>query len=460
MRDAKTKSWSSVFAVVLFAAVGVLASSTAAAFPSEEPLPVSLVNGADSVGEPVAEKLRKILRSQDELNYVEQKDLIAAGASHGVTVETLRKGSMRERHAEEFQRTMSDAGVETILVLDVFGGKAQIVAIGPRGHEVSDERRRMSGDNLKTKDAAELLKASFDRVVPEWKAWKRGEDSPSTKRSKAQASKKQDDTSDSGDSDSSDESDETAASESDVGIEDTSVATIDPGMEVWMGGVAGRHSLDVSTPEGYDYSISQANPFLGAKFELSAVLGRFADRTSGFGLDVFGIYAPFSTALGDQQAGDGNAPEYSSSISQLGVDLKYLNQLNGRFRVDAGTGFEVLSLRIEKNEKYTGNRYAQFRFTGGLTYRPFSVLSARVGGGLAPVLRSDMSGGAFGESAFSPGVLGEGELRLLPFDPVIVSLGYQLYYYDLVFRDPNIIETRADVTDVYQIGSLKLSYRF
>lgn len=454
MRETKTKRWVSVFAAVLFAAVGILSTSTAAAFPSEEPLPVSLVNGADSVGEPVAEKLRKILRSQDELDYVEQKDLIAAGASHGVTVETLRKGSMRERHAEEFQRTMRDAGVETILVLDVFGGKAQIVAIGPRGHEVSDERRRMSDDNLKTKDAAELLKASFDRVVPEWKAWKRGEDSPSTNRSQAEASD------DSGRSDSSEESDEMAASESDVGIDNTSVATIDPGMEVWMGGVAGRHSLEVSTPEGYDYSISQANPFLGAKFELSAVLGRFADRTSGFGIDVFGIYAPFSTALGDQQAGDGNAPEYSSSISQLGVDLKYLNQLNGRFRVDAGTGFEVLSLRIEKNEKYTGNRYAQFRFTGGLTYRPFSVLSARVGGGVAPVLRSDMSGGAFGESAFSPGVLGEGELRLLPFDPVIVSLGYQLYYYDLVFRDPNIIETQADVTDVYQIGSLKLSYRF
>lgn len=433
---------------------------------AENKVKVTLINGAQPEGENVASELRRILNAENDLRYIDEQELLDAGSAHDVTVETLRKGSSRSTHAEEFRRAMRAADIHAIFVLDVFSGKAQVVTIGPEGHEVSDERRALSGGSLPQKRAVSMLKAAFAELIPKWEKWRE-----KPKKQASSTNEKESGSSSSGDKETDDSAatmefasegsestkDQPSSSdggETDAESEQAAGSGIDPGLEIWVGAVAGRHGLDVSSDSGY--SIKQGNPFVGGSFELSAILGRFADRNAGFGVDVFGIYAPFQTALED--AGDGN--EFSSSITQLGMELKYLYKLSRRLRFRLGTGFEALSLRITENARYTGNRYAQFRVTTGITFSALSIVDLTVGGGVAPIVNSDMSGGAFGQSAFAPAILGRGRLKLTPFDPVMISVGYSLYYYDLVFRDPSILASPVEVEDMYQLGTLKLSYRF
>lgn len=450
-----------VLAALFALATVLLVAASAAAGPSDDRLTVTLVNGAGASGEPVAAQLRSILRDGDSVEYVDDERVLSAGASHGVTVETLRKGSLRETHVGAFRDTLRDAEVDAILVLDVFSGTAQVVSIGPRGRERSDTRRPLSGRSLSDDDAASLLKPPLEEVASVWKSW-RAEQQETSERESADRSDSasqtgaETDTADSTDSSSS----ATAVATSDRESADVST-DIRPKLDVHAGAVAGRRNLVLSA-SGSDYGIRQVNPFVGAKFGLRSILGTFDQRTAAVGVDVFGVFAPIQLNVGRDRSsgGSGQGSKLSGSVSQLGLDLAYLKQLGDRFRVDFGTGFEVMSFRVEKNPQYTGNRYAQFRFTGGVNWRPNSWLGLRGGLGMAPIIESDVSGGAFGDSAFAPAFLGEAGLDVGLFDPLSVSLNYQLYHYDLTFRSPKILESQASVRDTYNLGSLEFSYQF
>jgi hypothetical protein len=452
-----------VLAALALLAGTLFASATAAANSSGDRLDVTLVNGAGPNGEPVAAQLRSILKDSDSVSYTDAEDLLAAGASHGVTVETLRKGSLRETHVGAFRETLRDAEVDAILVLDVFSGTAQVVAIGPRGRERSDTRRPLSGRSLSDDDAASLLKAPLEEVAAVWKKWRKkqressepetAERSTSESRNEAEVETDTDDATDSGTSESG-----VAAARTDSREVSTDIR---PKLDLHAGAIAGRRELVLSASDS-EYGIRQVNPFVGAKFGLRSIIGTFDQQTAAVGVDVFGIFAPIQLDVGGRNSGsrDGGGSKLSGSVSQLGLDLAYLKQLGDHFRVDFGTGFEVLSFRVEKNPSYTGNRYAQFRFTGGVNWWPNSWFSLRGGLGLAPLLESDVSGGAFGDSAFAPALLGEAGLDIDLFDPVSVSLNYKLYHYDLTFRSPKILRSQASVRDTYHLGSLEVSYRF
>jgi len=446
-------------AVVVLAAliVGMMGTVPEASAADDETLALTLVNGADSAGEPVAEKLRRILRAEERVRYVSENDVLDQGRPHGVDVETLRKGSERARHKQEFRKTMRTADIHAILVLDVFSGTAQVVTVGPGGDEVSDRRRSLSGGNLPTKKAGALLKNAFGDLIPEWKAWKKRRD-----RQAEQSSS--DDTSSTaaaggtqapGDS-SSATSSRSASTGTAAGGRRHNPGGLDGGVRIWIGGIAGRHSLTAQEKNG-SYDLTQANPFLGGRAEVTAMLGRFKHDTVGIALKLFGSYAPFEIVF---QNDDEASEKLASDLTQAGVDLVYMRQLSNRLRFEFGTGFEALSLRVSSNPNYTGNRYAQFRFTGGLRYQVLSSLNLQAGGGLAPIIESDMSGGAMGDSQFAPAVLANGAVELTAFDPVMISVRYDIYHYDLVFRTPFLANNPIGVTDTYQFGGLRFSYAF
>ena len=455
-------------AIVGFA-LAMCASAPNATAADDGSLSLTLVNGAGSGGEAIAEKLRKILRAEEKVTYVDEDDVLSKGSRHGVDVEVLRKGSERARHKPEFRKTMRAADIHAILVLDVFSGTAQIVTVGPNGNEISDQRKGLSGGTLETRDAGAILKAAFEDLIPKWRSWQKEQEKKAESSSSSSEGMGLTDTDSSSDSSTetsltsgtsgggggtSGETSGGSSSSSDTGGS-TSPGTLDDGVTIWLGGIAGRHELKAKEQSDNDpHKVGQVNPFIGARFELDAVLGRYADNKAGFGLEVWGSYAPFETVV------DKEGAQLSSDITQLGVDVNYLRQLSSRLQFEFGTGFEVLSLRVSANPDYTGNRYAQFRFTGSLTYQLLSSLAIEAGGGLGPIVRSDMSGGAYGNSLFAPAVLGNGAIELTAFEPFALSLEYDLYYYDLVYRTPFITENPVDVNDTYHFGGLKMSYAF
>ncbi|MFB6375100.1 MAG: hypothetical protein ABEN55_18720, partial [Bradymonadaceae bacterium] len=275
-----------------------LCSFVPTAAAGDDTLALTLVNGADSEGEAIAEQLRKILRAEDRVKYVSETEVLEEGRPHGVTVETLRKGSERARHAGDFRKTMRATDIHAVLVLDVFSGTVQVVTVGPEGTEISDRRRELSGRDLSTDKAGKLLKEAFGDLIPKWKDWKKRQ------KQRADASSSGDTSESASSSGSSlvedNASGETSASSSAGSGASTGTGagagsefgTVPGGVRIWAGGIAGRHSLSAKELGG-GYSLNQANPFLGGRVELTATLGRFKDDKVGIGLKLFGSYAPF-----------------------------------------------------------------------------------------------------------------------------------------------------------------------
>lgn len=449
----------------LVVGLGVLAFGPEAA-ASDGELTLTVVDGAGPEGDAIVETLRNGLRNEDKIRYVDESKLLDRGEQFGVGVETLRDGDLRAEHARAFRETMRALDLHGILVFDRFRDVAQIVVIGPTGEELADHRKNVVDGELPAPRAEALLKESFGDLLPAWRSWREARDreagtetsgderntssGPETaRRARVRSGGQTDETSskppDDGESSSPEASADTRAGSGES-------AGLDGGVTIRLGGVAGRHQLDARARNGV-YRIGQVNPFVGARLELEAMLGRFDADRAGVSVDLFGSYAPF-------RAVDGQGGSISSDFSHLGLDITYLRRLSPRLRFQFATGFEALSLRLASNPTYTGNRYGQFRFTGGLTYRVVSSIDLEIGGGVGPLLSSDMSGGAFGDSLFAPALLGEASVELTAFEPVLLSVGYDIYHYDLTFRNPSVVDAPVDVSDTYQFGGLKISYAF
>lgn len=328
----------------------------------EERIAVSLVNGADAQGVSVAAKLRRILESQDDVQYVEEQKLLESGASHGVTVETLRKGSEREAHVEDFRKTMRGADVETVLVLDVFSGKVQLVALDPRGREVADERRELSDGNLETKDAAALLKATFSKVVPAWKEWKR----------------------------------EKATDDRRDGVAMPSLGAGGSSTFLFRVNLGPLFALRSMTLEGSDDEITHSpQPYAGLQFGASGTLARFPKLDASLQFDAeLGYGASKNREL---------VPGQAAPITELtfgGIRFFAIRRLGNRISAGLGAGFQATSVIVQPNTVYTGHRY----LAGDASLRvdwlpPAKWLSLTGELGAYPVFATDNSDSAHGEAS-------------------------------------------------------------
>lgn len=395
---------------------------------SEERIAVSLVNGADAEGVSVAAKLRRILENQDDIRYVAEQKLLESGASHGVTVETFRKGSEREAHVEDFRKTMRDADVETVLVLDVFSGKVQLVALDPRGREVADERRALSDGNVETKDAAALLKAIFSKVVPAWKEWK---------REKA----------------TDDRRDEVAMPSLGAGGSSSFLFRVNLGP---------LFALRSMTLEGSDDEITHSpQPYAGLQFGASGTLARFPKLDASLQFDAELGYG----ASKNRELVPGETPPITE-LTFGGFRLFAIRRLGNRISAGLGAGFQATSVIVQPNTIYTGHRY----LAGDASLRvdwlpPPKWLSLTGEVGAYPVFATDNSDSAHGEaSSFGGRFSLEGAWNIAP-DASSLSLKglriltrYRYQRYRSTFPLSPIGEAGAHSVDNIHVFSVLLDY--
>lgn len=433
--------------VVLLGLLLSLAAPVSAQEDEEPPVRIAVVNTTGSAGQPVAATLTEILEQTARIELFDAEVFTGEGASFGVTLETLRKGSLRDRHAGDFAKMLERAQLDGVLILDIFSGKAQVVTIGPAGEELHDARRSLSRGDLPYERAKNMLRDSFRSFIPVWRAHR--EKMREEKASPAVATV---------------EETEAGGPEAKGGADTPSyggqvgptpqTGELEPGVSIWVGGVAGRHRLTASSEAGY--ALDQMVPLAGLSVHMEAVLTRFEDKQSGLGFEAFGAYAPFKVALTESNA----ERMLAGQLTQAGLDLKYLNQVSEPLRLELGVGFEVLSLMVASNPLYTGNRYAQVRLTGGLDYQPAERITLGLQAGAAPVVSADMSGGAFAQQTFTAAWLAGAHFGLETFGGVRAQLGYQLYYYGLMFRQSTLTGGQTQVEDVYHLLDLSLSYGF
>jgi|GEM_PF-4326825 len=442
----QTHRFCQLLSTLIVALLGLSTLAPSAQAQGEDPIRLVFLNTDPSDGMIVYNAVEEVLKMSKDLHLVSPDKLLTAGTKHGVKLETFRSGDKREESAEAFTRMLADAGAETVLALDVFGGghTMQIVVIGPQGEQLADIRQRIDASEPTQEESVTALKKAFKVLVP------RIREHREQKAEQAAAP-------------------EVGLVGLDEPNEDDSIkarviaehrqahANLTRGVNPQVGLIFGSRSFSVDTPD--TYQVSHSSPFVGAGAQLDAVFALFDGQTSAIGGSLFGAYAPFTTVF----AGPSGPEEKTSSFANLRLDLYYMKGLSSDVILKGGLGGEYLGVSIEPNNIYEGNHYFNLRAGLGIIYKFGELAELHLDAMALPVLDADVSDGKLGRASVSLGADFALRIDVVAFGPVRASLGYQFKYYQAKFEEPRLVMLRgeaAETSDIFHLGQVLVGYDF
>jgi hypothetical protein len=432
-----------LFAMVL--STGLMLGSVAHAQEDEAPLRLAHINTAGETGTHSFNALQGILKQSDQIILVPQTTFMAGASRYGLEMSVFRRGSDREANAEVFKKLMAELEIEGLIIQDVFGRNGstlQLVIIGPRGFELADIRREARRGRVSNDDTVAMLRESFAALVPDVRGYRREQEEARQRELEAQRQRELEA--------------QRRMEEEQVSIRDEAVARhrssagyLEPSYSLHAGAMMGQRLMRLASPDSFPFNHN--TPFVGIGGQLDAVVAVFEGGKSGFGLSIFGGYAPFQTQFNDDLL--------PSTFARLGLDLQYLRGLSSEFFFRLYAGAEAKSVTLAPNELYTGHRYVLGRAGLGVTYLFGTVGALHIGGGVLPVISADNSAGGFGEIETDLGYGGSARLNINMGESLSLGLDYTFQLNTLRYPVAPGRSEPAHSRDMFHLGILSLGYR-
>ncbi len=418
------------------------------AFAEEAPLRLSLLNAAAKGGADAHGTLNGFLKKSDDINPTDQDEVFSyAAREFDLEEKSFRSSALREQNADNFRKLMKDLDLESLLIIDVFGKgkKFQLVVIGPSGAQIADIRKDVSRGRLSKDDAKSVLKEAFGELVPivrdfrdagGWSAEPEEEEEEDTTSLLPE------------DEEEEEEEEELTLKEEAIKEAQGDNDLLQPGARLQAGVLFGRRSLTMTSAGGFE--LTHASPFAGFGGKVDAIFTQVGS-SGALGATIFGGYAPFTTIFQESRS-------FPSQYARIGLDLKYLIGFSPDFLLEIFGGAEAMSITIDSNPFYTGNRYVMARAGAGIQYRVGPVL-LQAAGAVLPVFGVNNSDGAFGETdgvslAFEPA----GGLSFGITKDISVLLRYSGQFYSVEYPSPVVLSEAADSSDTVHTGMIAIGY--
>lgn len=409
---------------------------------AETPLRLAFINVAGSAGSSAYSSIESILLQSNQLVLMDESVFLNGAAEYQVDLDTFRQSAARQENAETFHELMLALEVEAILVQDVFGsgGKLQVVVIGPRGNELKDLRRDIRRGRVSDEQAIDVLREVFSVVVPEVRDV-RVEREEQARLAAAEA----------------------AANRSKVElVEEPTIldqvladrravyGELKKGYRLNVGALLGNRIMHL-TQEDAERNFDHGTPLFGFAGELDARFFLFSNHRGALGARLFGAYAPFKTAYENEQL--------DSSFMRVGGEVYVAYALSSDFVLRGFGGIETLSVELGENALYQGHQYMSARLGVDVAYSFGTLGSLALGGGILPILSTEIIGGSYGEGTGALGFEGAAGLKIEPYDSVVIGVDYTAQYYSLEFATPVAPNTAAKTTDLMHMIMLSVGYR-
>ena len=415
----------------LFLLVALLLPATA--WADEDPLRLAYLNTAGGAGELSYTAVATILEESPQIDLMDPDRFLAAAAGAGLTLDSFRQGSERERLIDEFAALLRANDLEGLLIHDAFGTTAQIVVIGPMGWEIADVRRSTRGGRLSQDDAVGALQQVFEPLVPEVRGYRRELEEAARAEAEARARAEQ----------------EAAAApepEPEPEPRDGLPRTID----VRLGLLTGQRAMFLDQPEGI-FSITHIASLMGIYVGADAHLLPLGDDSALTASLRLG-WSPLSTETATEVL--------SGNFLRLGADVGALRRLNPALDLRGSLGLEFLNITLDPNPQYTGHGYLLGRLGLGLAYRFGELLTFSLDGLGLLTLSSSNSGGAYGEAS---GGLGYGVatgIHLEILAPLLFSATYGMDRVSLEYPEPDVLARGARSRETVHQVAITAGYRF
>lgn len=440
-----------VFLSLLLAAT-MMCSQAAQVTAQEAPLRLSLLNAAAKGGSDAHSALNEFLKKSDDIDPTAQDEVWSYAAKElGLEEKDFRSSALREQNADNFKKLMKELDLEALLIIDVFGKgkKFQLVAIGPSGREVADVRRDVNRGRLSKDDAKGVLKDTFKELVPNVRdfrdkgGWAAAEEEPEEEEVSLMPEEEEE------------EVVEEEETEEDLTLKEKALKkregkykALTPGAKLQAGLLLGRRSLAMTSDSGFE--LTHSSPFAGFGGKFDAIFAQIGDG-SAIGATIFGGYAPFTTIFAETAT-------YPSQYARIGAELKFIKGFSPEFLLQVFGGGEAMSVTIDQNPFYTGNRYIMARAGVGILYQVGPIM-LELGGAILPVFSVNNSAGAFGDTeglslAFEP----MGGLSFGITDDISAMLRYSGQLYSVDYPTPVVLADPASSSDVVHTGMVAIGY--
>lgn len=434
--------------MISFVALQCAALSLAAPALAQDqsPLKMTLLNVSEKGASKAHRKIKGVLAENENVEYKSDRSLTTNLDDYALNKKILQKRSLRKKFRKRIKRMMSEEKLEGLFLVDVYGRgrKLQLIVIGPDGSQLDDFKLGIKAGKPSSDQVFTLLNNAFGSLGPE------------VLKAREEAEEK-------------DEPEEEPDEEPDEGSDGEVSQTITPKQEgdgrikkavnISVGLFAGQRNLEAVeiNPENANapFGLRHGSPYVGAGGDLDAVIMLFDGGQAALGLSLYGSYAQFTTIFVKQDTNENL--ELASTFSIVGGSLKYIRGLSTRFSFDAYGGAQLMSLTVEPNSNYTGNRYVSARLGVGLGLQLSEDAKLHAHGGTLPVFVADNSGGAFGTSPFSLGYEAGASFSFHLTESFFLSAQYTFQYLTPEYPEPVSSGIRpSSSTDVFHNGGLMI----
>ncbi len=391
--------------------------------------------------------LDKALSGRKDVKVTSEAEFLESAKERGVTLETLRKGSAREKNEEPIANAMADAGIEVLIVVDAIKKRryAQAVVLGPKGKELADIRERISRIRKTSGANKHVLNKAIKAAQPEVAAHRE------MLRKKAEAERLAAAKADEKTAKAASAEDAEVAASMEVAQEQPE-STGEPFMMLSVAGLLGQRSFSAEAAES-SYAIDHSVPLAGATMELGLTLARFGNGLIGF--EAQGDYAPMSVEF----VADGGEPFTVSGHHVAGRgELVYRHRFGAAF-TRIGFGADAVSSTLDPNSYFTGTRYIAGRGTIGAGFGDVNGFMVELNGGVLPVFSNNTSGQAYGEAPLALAYTGQGRIRLAFTSAIGMQLGYDLRLYSNTYEEPPLASSAVEASDLIHGGNIGLTIR-
>ena len=396
-------------------------------------------------------KIKDVLSENENVEYKNDRKLIARLDDYALNTKILQKGSLRKKFRKRIRRMLKEEELEGLFLVDVYGRgrKLQLIVIGPDGSELDDFKMGVRAGKPSSDQVFTLLNDAFSTLGPEVLKAREEAQEPDEPEEPEEPEEKEDPEGTDGDVSQN------------MDPKGNSDAKVKKAVNISAGLFAGRRSLEAveTVPENPSapFGLRHGSPYVGVGGDLDAVILLLSEGEAALGLSLYGSYAQFTTIF--FQADTNERMELASTYSIAGGAVKYIRSLSPRFSFDAYGGAQLMSLTVEPNSNYTGNRYVSGRVGVGLGIQLSEDAKLHAHGGALPVFVADNSGGAFGTSPLSLGYEA-GAMFSFHFTPsFFISAEYNFQLLQPEYPEPVSSGIRpSSSTDVFHNGGLRVGF--
>lgn len=413
----------------------------------------------DNSEEPTARVIDLLSRANGV--EVDASGFLEAAEAEGLSQSILRTGDGRDGNRDKIGAAVRNAGLDVVILIDVYkkGRTMQLLMLGNQGQAIHESKTSLSKRGALSEDQGkELLRAAFEEGLPAIQQ-QREEDAERRKKEEeekaaANAAKQGDGgTDDFGDDEDGfgDEEDEGEEKDEDVAL----TGPLPGELSLSLGGFFGLRGMVFQTG---NIEIENTNPLIGASGRLRAFKGLSGGKMH-VGLDADVSWAPF----GSRAVENGTEVSLKGTFIRGGGVGKFAYALADILALGAHAGADVYSFTIESNADYTGHRYIWARAGVDILLLPTRDFMLGIHGSALPILKTDTSGGAYGEADSGFGFEAGATLKIDLTDSLGVLANYRYTSINIPSYSGSPFYTADTVIksqDAMHSGSVNLSILF